>query len=151
MDNIILAPFAQRCVGKINAKHYPYWEEVVDLIKDKYHLIQLGTPEDEVYCEDFRHLNLMQIEELLKECKTFITTDSFLTHLAHRIGKRGIVIYGISDPLLFGYPENINLLKDRKYLRELQFWPWPGVKHSHKPFVDAQTVANALKELLPVV
>ena len=43
-------------------------------------------------------------------------------------------------------PTNKNLLKDRKYLRPLQFDIWEAAKVIDEAFVDAQTVVEAVLE-----
>ena len=99
-----------------NAKSYPdeYWDELIDLLKD--HEIK----------EIKGILPLNEIVDLVNWADTILSIDSFLPHLIvyHKIDKKVIVLWGTSDPLIFGYPENINLLKDRSNLREQQFKWW---------------------------
>jgi hypothetical protein len=61
---------------------------------------------------------LKEVEELVQRVGEFLAIDNFLHHLAHSIGVRGTVIYGPSDPRLFGYSDQINIIKDFKYLRK---------------------------------
>jgi hypothetical protein len=63
-------------------------------------------------------------------------------------GIYGVVIWGKSDPLLFGYPENVNLLKDRKYLRARQFYIWDDEPFDPEVFVEPAEVVKAVKKLL---
>jgi hypothetical protein len=42
------------------------------------------------------------------------------------------VIWGISDPDIFGYDYNTNILKDRKYLRPDPFGTWKEIKEDEK-------------------
>ena len=83
---------------------------------------------------------------LLKECRTWISCDSFLQHLGWDQGKKGIVLWGPSDPLIFGHPENINLLKDRSYLVKNQFLWWEATEHQNERFVEPHIVLEYLKE-----
>jgi hypothetical protein len=55
-------------------------------------------------------------------------------------------VFGQSDPNIFGHPENINLLKDRKYLREKQFWIWEQAEFIEEAFVTPDVVIDALKK-----
>lgn len=66
-----------------------------------------------------------------------------LPHLAWSIGQPGVAIFGPSDPNIFGHVENINLLKDRRYLRERQFWLWSQYEPNPEAFVDPKVVIAA--------
>jgi hypothetical protein len=57
------------------------------------------------------------------------------------------VIFSQSDPVIFGHPDNVNLLKDRKYLRELQFQTWMGVPYNEDAFVSPDEVVNAVSQI----
>jgi len=85
-----------------------------------------------------------QLAELIRQCRTWISVDSFFQHYAWDLGKRGIVLWGQSDPNVFGHPENINLLKDRKYLREKQFWLWEQTPYIKEAFVSPQEIIKCL-------
>ena len=56
--------------------------------------------------------------KLAQESNAWISVDSFFQHFCsyYKI-PNGIVIFSQSDPNIFGYPGNINILKDRAYLR----------------------------------
>jgi hypothetical protein len=64
--------------------------------------------------------------------------------MAKHLGKPGIVLWSVSDPEIFGYPENLNLLKDRKYLRKDQFAVWEAVTLDPETFVGPEEVYRAL-------
>lgn len=87
--------------------------------------------------------------ELVNDADTFISCDSFLPHLCHveRL-KSGVVIWSQSDPLIFGHPENANLLKDRKYLRPLQYQGWEDADYNEAAFVLPEVVVNAVQAKL---
>jgi ADP-heptose:LPS heptosyltransferase len=133
-----------------NPKNYPFWPEVVEVLKDDYDIIQIGIKEEKQLVSDFRpNLKLKQIGELLLDahCHTFISVDNFLPHLAHLVGKQGVVLWGISDPNIFGYPEHKNLLKARKYLRENQFGIWDGITYDKNVFVPPEKVIETVRGL----
>lgn len=121
---IIISPFSKKLRnGKNNPKNYPYWKEIIALIDEP--IVQVGVEGEEQLVPDFRkNLSLNELAELVKECRTWISVDSFFQHFCWDLGKPGIVIWGQSDPKIFGHPENINILKDRSYLRSKQFWLW---------------------------
>lgn len=154
MKTVVISPFAQALRnGKENPKNFPYWKELVALlVESNIKVIQIGSSKDNKIpgITDFRqNLKLSQIRELLKECDTWISVDSFLQHLnSNYERKQGVVIFSQSNPDIFGYKENINLLKHRKYLREKQFWLWEQCEFDADAFVSAETVhATVLKVL----
>lgn len=142
---IIIAPYARglREPG-LHPKNYPWWSNVIQHIDDE--IIQVGV-EGETQLVDIFHKNLKlnQLKELVETCTTWISVDSFFQHFCWDIGKPGIVIFGQSDPNIFGHPENINLLKDRRYLREKQFWLWEQCEFNEQAFVKPEVVLHALK------
>ena len=131
--------------GAKHPKNYPYWEEVLKHVNEP--VIQVGVDGETQLVSDFRkNLPLYELEKLVKECKTWMSCDSFIQHFCWDLGKPGIVVFGQSDPNIFGHPENINLLKDRKYLREKQFWIWEQAEFIEEAFVTPDVVIDALKK-----
>ena len=121
---IIISPYARKMRNdKEHPKNYPFWKEVIEHIDED--IVQIGIDGEEQLVLDFRkNLQLYELSVLTTQCKTWISIDSFFQHFCWDLNKPGIVIFGQSDPNIFGHTENINLLKDRKYLRERQFWLW---------------------------
>lgn len=111
---IIIAPYARGTQsGKPNPKNYPYWKELLELIKEP--VVQIGVKGETALVEDFRqNLPLTELAVLVKECRTWISVDSFFQHFCWDLGKPGIVIFSQSDPKIFGHIENTNLLKSRR-------------------------------------
>jgi ADP-heptose:LPS heptosyltransferase len=146
---IIISPYAKALrSGKQNAKNYPYWKELIALIKEP--IIQVGVEGEEQLVPDFRkNLSLKELENLINECRTWISCDSFLQHFAWDKKKYGIVLWSVSDPLIFGHPENINLIKDRKNLRENQFLWWEETDHDANKFVNPEVVIESLNANFP--
>lgn len=144
---IILSPYSKFMRnGEKHPKNYPYWEEVISKIKEP--IVQVGVEGEFQLVDDFRkNLPLDQLAQLVNECKTWMSCDSFFQHFCWDLGKKGIAIFGQSDPNIFGHPENINLLKDRKYLREKQFWIWEQAEFKEDAFVEPKVVIDALKSL----
>ena len=144
---ILISPWSRQLKdNSYNPKNYPYWPAVIKGLEDEYDFIQIGVPGEEKLTEDFRvGLPLAEVKKLVLSCDAWISVDNFLPHLAHLLGKPGIAIWGISDPLIFGYPENKNLLKSRKNLRENQFYVWDGLKYDKNVFVDADVVIKAVR------
>lgn len=108
-------------------------------------VVQVGTSNEEPLVTDFRpDLSVEQLRQLINECRIWIACDSFFQHLAWAEGKRGIVLWSVSDPNIYGHPENINLLKSREYLASNQFLWWENHEHNPDAFVIAQDVFNHL-------
>jgi len=131
--------------GKQNPKNYPYWKEVVTLLKNQgYYIIQVGVQDEEsIGADEFiKGASLDTLKQLIIDCYTWISIDNFFPHLAHLLDKKGIVVFGKSDPTIFGYKENINLLKDKQYLRSLQFDIWEREEYNGEVFVKPQLIIN---------
>jgi len=143
---IIIAPYAQKLrTGKENPKNYPYWEELIKMIDEP--IVQVGVEGEQQLVPDFRkNLPIVELRKLLKECRTWISVDSFFQHLAWDEGVPGIVLWGPSDPLIFGHSENINLLKDRSHLVGNQFIWWEATEHSNDRFIKPKEIIPYLKE-----
>lgn len=143
---IIISPYSQRLInGKTNPKNYPFWKELIPLIDD--HIVQVGVEGEEQLVSDFRkNLPISALCELLHQCRTWISCDSFLQHLGWHEGVRGIVLWSVSDPLIFGHPENLNLLKSRDHLVANQFLTWEHTEHKSERFVSPEVVAKHLLE-----
>jgi ADP-heptose:LPS heptosyltransferase len=144
---IVISPYSKKLLnGKQNPKNYPYWHELIAMIDD--HIVQVGVDGEEQLVPDFRkNLSIAELRQLLRECKTFISCDSFVQHLGWDVGKKGIVLWSVSDPNIYGHPENINLLKDRKYLAENQFLWWEFVNHNPESFVSPEEVIYNLQNI----
>lgn len=152
-QTILISPWSRpRTDGKVNAKNYPYWDELVDLLIADYDVIQLMHG-DERHVRDIpyeKNRTLPDIERMVKECDAFICVDNFLQHLAHYVGKRGFVLYGVSDPSLFGYPENVNIYADSKYFRQYQFQTWNEVDFNEDAFAKPGKVYEIIKTHMPI-
>ena len=143
---IIIAPYAQKLRnGKQNPKNYPYWEELISQINEP--IVQVGIEGEKQLVDDFRKdLPISELRKLVGECRTWISCDSFFQHLGWDEGKQGIVLWSVSDPLIFGHPENINLLKDRSTLVENQFLWWEFVEHKNDRFVKPKEILEYLNK-----
>ena len=141
---IIISPYAKKLQnGKENPKNYPYWKELIDLISEE--IVQVGIDGETQLVDDFRpNLSMPELRQLIKDCRIWIGVDSFFQHLAWSEGKPGIVLWSVSDPLIFGHKENANLLKDRVYLAENQFLWWDFIEHDSNKFVLPEEVIKFL-------
>lgn len=145
---IIISPYSKTLTnGKVNPKNYPYWEEVIAGINEP--IIQVGIEGEKQLVNDFRkNLSIAELKEIILQCKTWISCDSFIQHLATSLGKQGIVLWSVSDPNIYGYPENINLLKSRDCLSKNQFLWWESVEFDANKFVAPEQVIYNLNQFL---
>lgn len=141
---ILIHPYAKPLQnGKQNPKNYPYWKELISLINEP--IIQIGVEGEEQLVPQFlKNLPIARLKELLAECRTWIGVDSFFQHLAWSEGKPGIVLWSVSDPLIYGHPENINLLKDRATLAANQFLWWDFTEYNADAFTKPEEVLKWL-------
>jgi len=147
---ILIAPFARPLRnGKENPKNYPYWEVVIRNLHCNFDIFQIGKSGEKIFYninDYFFDLSFSEIVDLVKGYDLFISVDSFLPHLCHYYNKTGIVIFSRSNPKLFGYPENINLLKDEKYLRNDQFGNWEDCEYLKESFIDPTIVIDTVSK-----
>lgn len=157
MKRIIISPYSKKLrklkasdPDKTNPKNYPFWKLVVAKLKTKgYHVIQVGVAgEESIGATEVKlNLSLKELTELLMTCDTWASVDNFFNHFATYNGKRGVVVFGRSDPEIYGYAENINLLKDRSCLRMDQFGLWESDEFRRDVFVDSDVVVEAIEKL----
>lgn len=145
---VVISPFSKKLRnGKNNAKNFPYWPELLARLDDSCHIVQIGANGENRLTGDFRTgLSLAEVTELVKACDFWISVDSFLPHLAHHIHVPGVVLWGLSDPNVFGYAENLNLIRDRKLLRKDQFLYWEEEPFNEGAFLGAEDVFNQIKD-----
>jgi hypothetical protein len=127
-----------RTGDKRNPKDYPFWDRLIELIKEK------GLEIKEIEGE----LPYPALDKLINESITVVCPDSFIGHYCWYLGKRAIVIFGQSDPVIFGHPENINMLKDRKYLREGQFDFWDAVSFNEETFCPPEDILKEIEKMV---
>ena len=146
---IIISPYAKALKSeKTNPKNYPYWKELIKLIDEP--IVQVGIEGEEQLVPDFRkNLSLKELETLVNDCRTWISCDSFFQHFAWDKQKYGIVLWSVSDPLIFGHLENFNLLKNRNNLVENQFLWWEDTEHDPNKFVSPEIVIESLNARFP--
>lgn len=154
--NVLIHPYAARLPSNtLNPKNFPHWAEVVrGLNLAGYDVIQVGLQGEERIVgvgEFVAGWSLKKLRPLVEDACTFAAVDSFFPHFVHvECGQKpGVVIWGQSDPALWGHPENINLLRDRKFLRPFQFASWTETHFAPEVFVPADEVVQAVVKLAP--
>lgn len=146
---ILIFPWSRNTSdGKASPKNYPHWDAVVaGLLKSGLEVLQVScTGESDVAgTKRVNDLPLDQIAELMKSSETWISVDNFAHHMAWTLKYPGIVIFGMSDPEIFGHPENINILKDRRFLRARQFGLWSQEAPNPDSFAGPAAVLEAVR------
>jgi ADP-heptose:LPS heptosyltransferase len=148
MKKIIIAPWSRKLPNvENNPKNYPWWQELIDALNNKYYIIQVSLKGEKILqniSELKLNSSLKDLKKLLLECDFFITVDSFFHHLATLVNKRGIVIYGYSDPKIFGNDMHINIIKGKQYLRKNQFGLWSEVEYNENVFVKPNVILKII-------
>ena len=94
-----------------------YYNELTKMLKDTYpdiKIVQIGASSDFSVLENIdKNLlgktNLDQTKVLLKNALLHIDGEGGLVHLRNSLYGKSVVIFGPTDPRVFGYEENINL------------------------------------------
>jgi ADP-heptose:LPS heptosyltransferase len=147
---IIISPYSQTLRnGKRNPKNYPYWKDLVAKLQDDHiDVIQIGRSGEEQIegvKEFLTDLNMKELKELILSSDLFFSVDNFFPHMAHYYNLKGVVLWGRSDPRIFGYTDNLNLYKDEKYFREDQFGIWESCDYVKEAFVTPEFVMQHLE------
>lgn len=153
---LIISPYSSKLSnGQVNAKSYPYWNKLVYLLsKEGYEIIQIGVAgEDRIegVSQFVQGWPFAKLRTLVADCAGWISVDNFFPHFVHceRL-KPGIVLWGPSDPRIWGYPENINLLRGRDFLRPHQMQTWNEWDYNPQAFVYAENVVPHVHKLAPI-
>lgn len=150
---IIISPYSQKLKsGKTNPKNFPYWKKVVQQLNDLNHtVIQIGVTGEEKIdgVTDFAvDKDLKTLTDLVKSADLWISVDNFFPHFCNTINSNGIVIFSRSDPKIFGYEKNINILKDTRFLRSDQFGIWEQSEYDIVTFVEPNVVIDEVVKFL---
>ena len=156
-QTIIISPHSRVLRhGKRNPKNYPYWQQLVNLLQEKgYFIIQIGTTEIDkneppiLTDNTLTNLKYKELLELVNQSYTWISVDNFFHHFCYYYNKPGFVIFGKSDPLIYGHSINSNILKNRKYLRQgqKQYEYWENETYSEECFIEPQAVVFLISKL----
>lgn len=151
---ILIAPYAKKLRGqdRSNPKDYPWSKELVSLLEQEGHeVIQVGcSGEEQIAKTVINDLKFQDVLKLIAGADTFIAVDSYLQHAAWFIGKKGIVLWGQSDPKVFGHSIHKNLIKSRKNLRQgyKMFDWWESAETNPEVFVKPAKVILTLRKMI---
>lgn len=124
-----------------------YWKQVInELYKRGHDVWQIGRKGEEKLAEQAKaDLSYADLKEFCSDMDKFISVDNFFPHFCNHYNlKSGVVIFSKSDPAIFGYPQNINVLRNRKYLRPDQFGLWDSCDYDKESFVSPEFIINQI-------
>jgi ADP-heptose:LPS heptosyltransferase len=114
-DVVLIAPYSAKSISGKQSVYKDWdddrWREVISNIQQQgYKVYQLGTiDETRLGADEFISDNITKIISLVKYCYTFIGVDTWIGHAGAALNKPGIVLFGGTDPLLFGHDTNHNI------------------------------------------
>jgi ADP-heptose:LPS heptosyltransferase len=130
--------------NKHNPKNYPYWPELIRLLPAP--IVQVGITGETQLVPDFRsNLNLTELAALIKSSDFWISCDSFVQHYAWDLGKPGVVLWGPSDPIIYGHPENFNITKGREFQCKDQFLMWHLIENRMDWWMSPEQVVQLIR------
>jgi len=144
--------------GKIPAKHFEWFPEVVSLLKpilrqQGYEIIQIGGPQDvEIEGDDkrFLHLSYAQSAYIQSRAALHLGIDSLASHIASAFDKPIVILYGHIYPeqaaLGWSSLENVRILEPKWGERR------PCFSHSESPkmirTIKVEDIVNSVFQLL---
>ena len=108
-------------------RNYKYGQELINILKEEYpniNIIVFKHPnEQEEYLGETKSIFNTREDFMIlsKYCLTFICIDSALQHMVSNIkfNKKGIVLWGATEPHRFGYENNVNIISNYPYCVEI--------------------------------
>lgn len=153
MKTVLISPYSKVLRnGERNPKSYEHWERLLAMLHDDgWHITQLifgGEPKLQGADAVMKNVPFGEQERLLKHFKTWISVDNYFHHLAVTTNKPGVVIFTRSDPVIYGHKENVNLLRDRKYLRYDQYGIWEQCNYIADASIEPEKVFDAVNNIM---
>lgn len=147
---IVISPYSRALKNnKINPKNYPYWQTIIEELKNDFNFIQIGSNAEAKLYNIYEYkfdLSFNELTELIcnEDCYCWMSVDNFLPHFCANINIPGIVIWGISDPKIFGHAMHTNLLKSTDYLRKDQFNVWEEAIYNINSFIPPTEIIKQI-------
>ena len=142
----MISPWAKQLPdNKINPKNYPWWPQLISLLPQP--VVQVGVTGEQQLVSDFRvNLNLSELAALIKSSNFWISCDSFVQHYAWDLGKPGVVLWGPSNPIIYGHPENLNITKGAQFQSKDQFLMWHLIENRTDWWYSPDQVVSQIKQ-----
>ena len=158
---IIISPFSRKLrvddPSRENPKHYAHWPDLIRMIKNSFPsltITQIGVDGEKILPgidQSKFSLSFRDLFFLIKDCALWISIDNFLPHFCNAYfgeSKPGVVIFTRSDPSIYGYGYNFNILKSRQFLRPDQFGIWEESTYDPNSSPDPKAVFECVQECL---
>lgn len=154
MITCLVSPVSRRKPnGERSPKDYPGWEELcIQLRRKGCHITQVAADGD----ERLQNINALytgspldRVITLAAEASIWISVDNFLPHAVYSVygeTRPGVVLWGPSDPEIFGYPANLNILRSKGCLCGNQFGLWRDVTYDATRFMPPFCVICSMIE-----
>lgn len=90
------------------------WEELVKMLVEDFDVIQMGGANEQPikYVTTYMMGQTPRIRDavgIISQCLTYVAIDSFIAHSGAAVGKKGVVLFGRSNPFIAGHPINTNM------------------------------------------
>lgn len=100
-------------------KQYPYFQEIIDALKDEYDFVQIGAPEDKILnnvkVNMTGKLSVRQTAGVLYNSDLFVGEIGGLMHLARSVDCPAVIAYSSAEPsYMASYIANINVGPEKK-------------------------------------
>lgn len=90
-----------------------YWKELVKMLNKTFDIIQIGgsgeDPIEGVTTYLMGATSIRQTISLIKNSLTFVSIDSLVGHAGCAVNKSGVILFGRSNPFIFGHDSNVNV------------------------------------------
>jgi len=92
------------------------WKKLVLMLSKEFDTIQIGGKDEKPIEGITTYLmgatGVRQTMALVKNALTYVSVDSFIGHVGPAVGKSGVVLFGRSNPYIFGHDLNVNVWMD---------------------------------------
>lgn len=90
-----------------------HWEQLISSMP-QYSFIQLGLAKDELVkgAIDMRGISIRDSMAVIKASMCYVGIDSFMAHAATAVSTPAVVLFGATQPAVFGSLSNLNLYTD---------------------------------------
>ena len=91
---------------------FEHWVNLTNLLYNDFDVVQVGMPNEQLIngALDLRgKISFRHLLALTLFCVTWVDIDSFLQHAGAAVKKPGVVLWGRTDPRVFGHTINTNM------------------------------------------
>jgi len=124
------------------------WRALIRALKERgYQVNQLGVKgqETDLGTDQFLTTHILDAIALVKHASLVISVDTWAGHAAHAFGTKAIILFGSTNPALFGYPTNINICKGIPD-PNIQWLRNENVPNDKMRLISVEDVINAIEE-----